>query len=82
MSGEGFMHLGEVREMRRITEEYWNPKTDDSTATFDMSADVLESVDETPGQRTLMTGRGTLATVASTGVNIGFKTGRFRLTKG
>jgi hypothetical protein len=82
MTGEAFMHLGEVREMRRITEEYWNTKTDDSTSTFDMSADVLESVDETPGERTLMTGRGTLATVSSMGINVGFRGGRFRLTKG
>ena len=82
MSGEGFMHLGEVRELRRITEEYWNQKTDDSTAGFDMTANVLEFVKETSAHQTLMTGSGTLATVSSTGLNVGLKGGRFRLTKG
>ena len=82
MSGEGYMHLGEVREMRRITEEYWNPKTDESTGSFDMGADVLDFINETPGQQSLMTGRGALASVASTGINIGFRGGRFRLTQG
>lgn len=82
MSGEGFMRLNEVRELRRITEEYWNRNIDESTATFDMSANVLDFINETPGQQSLMTGRGTLATVTSTGINVGFKGGRFRLTKG
>ena len=82
MSGEGFMHLAQVREMRRITEEYWNRKTDDSTAIFDMNATMLDFIDETPANQSLLTGHGTLVTVATTGTNIGLKGGRFRLTRG
>ena len=82
MSGEGFMHLAGVREMRRITEEYWNHKTDESTATFDMNAAVLEFIDETPANQSLFTGKGTLVTVSTTSTNIGLKGGRFRLTRG
>ena len=82
MSGEGFMHLAQVREMRRITEEYWNQKTSESTATFDMNAAVLEFIDEIPANRSLMTGHARLATVSTTNTNIGLKGGRFRLNRG
>ncbi len=82
MTGEGFMHLNEVRDLRRINEQYWNTKTDESTASFDMSANVLEFIDETPGYQFLMPSKGTLASVSSTpSVHVGFKGGRFRLSQ-
>lgn len=82
MSGEGFMHLGEVRELRRINDEYWGTKSDDSTASFDMNANVLEFIDEAQGYQSLMTGTGTLASVSSSpSVHVGFKGGRLRLTQ-
>ena len=82
MSGEGFMHLAQVRELRRITEEYWNRKTDESTGSFDMNAAVLDFIDETPANRTLLTGHARLATVSATSTTIGLKGGRFRLNRG
>ena len=79
MGGDSMIHMGEVREMKRITEEYWNSMTGESVATFDTNADVLELIDDTPQSRYLMTARGTLATVPTSGANIGFRGGRFRL---
>jgi hypothetical protein len=79
MGGDSMIHMGEVREMKRITEEYWNSMTGESMATFDTNADVLELIDDTPQSRSLMTARGTLATVPTSGANIGFRGGRFRL---
>jgi hypothetical protein len=79
MTGDGMMHMGEARQLKRITDEYWNPKTDESTATFDMSADVDTSIDETPRTRNIMTPSGALSIMPSKMTGIGFREGRFRL---
>jgi hypothetical protein len=81
MSGDGFMHAGEVREMKRITEEYWNKKTDESTTSFQMEANVLEFIDENSSTRTIMNSRGSLSEVVNQSFNIGFKGGRFQLRR-
>lgn len=79
MTGDGMIHMGESREMKRITEEYWNNLTDESTATFDMNANVLAFINETPQSRPLMTSRGMLYNVPNSNINIGFRGGRLRL---
>lgn len=79
MTGDGMMHMGEVREMRRITEEYWNRMNSESTSTFDMNADVLALINETPPTRSIMSSRGYLMTVQTQNINVGFRGGRLRL---
>lgn len=81
MSGEGYMHAAEAREMKKITEEYWDNKTDESTASFQMDANVLEFINENSSTVSIMTSRGGLAEVASQSFNIGFKGGRFQLRR-
>lgn len=81
MSGEGYMHLSEVREMKRITEEYWNKKTEESISSFQMDANVLEFIDENSITRSIMTSRGSLAEVASQSLTVGLRGGRFRLSQ-
>jgi hypothetical protein len=79
MTGDGMVHMGETRNLKRITEEYWNHKTDESTYTFDMTADVDTSIDETPPTRNIMTSKGTLSVVSSKLTGVGLREGRFRL---
>ena len=79
LSGEGMMRIAEVRELRKIMNEYWNTKTDESTATFNKTASVIELIDETPEFRSIMTPAGSLAKVSSQSMKIGFQGGRFRI---
>ena len=81
MSGEGYMHAAESREMKKINEEYWDSKNDESVSSFRMDANVLELIDESSGVRSLMTSRGTLTEVSSKQLSIGFKGGRFQLRR-
>ena len=81
MSGEGFMRAAEVRELKKITEEYWNRKSDESTKTFNMDANVLEFIDENSSTRQIMRPGGTLAEVASNSLSISLKGGRFQLKR-
>lgn len=78
-SGENMIKLGQARDLRRIVDEYWSRLTDDSTASFDMSADVLEYISETPATGRIMTSAGTIATVATHKSALRFKGGRFQL---
>jgi hypothetical protein len=73
------MRIAEVRELRKIMNEYWNTKTDTSTTTFDKTASVLEFIDETPEFRSILTPAGSLAQVSSQAMKIGFQGGRFRI---
>lgn len=79
MTGDGMMHMGETRQLKRITEEYWNQKTDESTSTFDMTADVDTSIDETSSSRRIMSPTGGVSIMPSKLTNVGLKSGRFRL---
>lgn len=81
LSGDSMMHLGEVRELKKIMNEYWNLKTDISTATFNMTANVLDYIDETPAYRPIMTHAGTLAMMQSTPMSFGLQGGRFRIRR-
>ena len=78
-SGEGMMRIAEVRELRKIMNEYWNTKTDESAATFNKSVSVLDLIDDTPEFRSILTPAGSLAKVSSQSMQIGFKGGRFRI---
>ena len=80
MSGEGYMHAAEVREMQRINDSYWNSKTDESTSSFQMDANVLELINESSGTRQLMNSRGMLTEISTKQLNVGFRGGRFRLS--
>lgn len=79
MTGDGMMHMGETRALRQINDEYWNRLTDDSIDTFDMNADVLQLIDETPPTRSIMSASGLPVSVPNKSLHIGFKGGRFRL---
>lgn len=81
MSGEGYMKAANVREMKTINDTYWNSKSDESTDSFQMDANVLELIDENSGTRSLMSPHGTLMEVSSKQFNVGFRGGRFRLSQ-
>lgn len=81
MSGEGMMKVGQVREMQRINNDYWNRKVEDSTTSFQMGANVVDSIDETPALRHIMRPNGTLGEISSKQVSIGLKGGRFQLRR-
>jgi hypothetical protein len=73
MTGDSLIKVGLVKELRKITEEYWNKKTDTSTASFDMNANVLDFIaDDAPPPRSL-------SSVVTQPMNIGLRGGRFRL---
>ena len=79
MTGDGMMHMGQTRQMKKINDEYWNHKTDDSTSTFDMSADVDTSIDEAPPTRHIMSSSGGISIISSKLKSVGLREGRFRL---
>jgi hypothetical protein len=78
-SGENMIKLGQARDLRRIVDEYWSRLTDESTESFDMSADVVEYINETPATGRIMTSAGTIATVATNMAHLRFRGGRFQL---
>lgn len=80
MGGDGLIHIGEVRELRKINDEYWNRLTDDSIATFVMNADVLAFIEETPQTRPFMSASGIFSSIPNNQVHVGLKRGRFRLS--
>ena len=81
MSGEGMMKLAHVRELQRINNEYWNHKTEYSTDSFQMGANVSDPVDDNPAMRHIMRPNGTLAEISSKPFSIGLKGGRFQLRR-
>jgi hypothetical protein len=78
MSGESFMRMGQVREMRRITDEYWNIKSDESTSSFNMTANVLALINEY-GPGGAPKAPGSLSYAATNQISIGFRGGKLRL---
>lgn len=79
LNGEAFMRLTQVRELRRITEEYWNRKTDDSTELFDMTGNVLALIAD-HGAGSQKASPGSLAYASTHMVQVGFRGGRLRLS--
>ncbi len=83
LSGDSMMKLTLVREMRKITNDYWNRIVDESTESFEMDANVLELINESPSTRPIMTSSGTLSTIStSPSLRVGLQGGRFRLRTG
>lgn len=78
MSGESFMRLSQVQELRRITEEYWNKKTDESTSTFDNTQNVLELINDTGAGGPSKVPGGIAYSPGNT-MSIGFRGGKLRL---
>lgn len=79
LSGDSLIKMASVRDMKKITDEYWNQKTDDSTESFNMNGDVLEFVEESPRTRHVLTSSGVLASLPTMNLRVGFRGGRFRL---
>jgi len=75
MSGESMMKVGLVRELKRITEEYWNTQRETGERTFDMSANVFESESDDSSRPSSM------SHITSQQVNIGLKGGRLQLRR-
>jgi len=75
MSGESMMKVGLVRELKRITDEYWNTKHDSGVRTFNMSADVFDAGSDDSSRPS------TISQITSQQVNIGFKGGRLQLRR-
>ena len=75
MSGESMMKVSLVRELKRITEEYWNTKQEMGVRTFNMSANVFETESDASSRPS------TISQVTSQQVNIGFKGGRLQLRR-
>ena len=75
MSGDSMIKVGLVKELKKITQEYWDNKTDVSTSSFDMKANVLDLIaDDTPSARSL-------SSVVAGPMNIGLRGGRFQLRR-
>ena len=75
MSGDSMIKVGLVKELKKITQEYWDKKTDVSTSSFDMKANVLDLIaDDTPSARSL-------SSVVAGPMNIGLRGGRFQLRR-
>jgi hypothetical protein len=81
MSGEAMMKVGQAKELQRINTEYWNKRSEGSTNSFQMDANVLDLVDENPALRSIMRPNGSLAHVSSKSFSIGLKGGRFQLRR-
>jgi hypothetical protein len=75
MSGDSMIKIGLAKELKKITQEYWNIKTDTSTSSFDMSANVLDLIaDDTSS-------KASLSSIVTQPMNIGFRGGRFQLRR-
>ena len=83
LTGDSMMKIQIVRELRKITAEYWNKLGDDSTSSFNFDANVLEYINEMPSTRRVMTSSGSLAAISTApSVRLGLSGGRFRLKTG
>jgi FAD-linked sulfhydryl oxidase len=77
-SGESFMRLASVREMRKIHEQYWNPRElDVNTVVFLADTDVTVPIEEDPKY---YSSRPKIPAFASNpNMHIGFKNGKLKL---
>lgn len=85
MSGDTMIKVGHAQNMRRINESYWNSRLESDTSNFDMNADVLEIIPDTPSsQRFLMNGIRPITISSSTAdppqVGFSLRGGRLRLS--
>lgn len=80
LSGDNMMKLQSVRELRKITNDYWNKLSDESTSTFNFDGNVLEFIDEASSTRTVQMATGVYTIPSKLGV--GLRGGRFRIKTG
>ena len=77
-SGESLMRLGSVREMRKIHEQYWDPReVDVNTVVFLADADVTQPIIEDSKQ--YLATPNIPAFANNPNIHIGFKNGRLKL---
>jgi hypothetical protein len=80
MSGDSLVKVGYAKNMRWINETYWNSKLTTDTSGFDMSADVLERINDEPATVRFMFGGNRPTTMETASLpSIGFRGGRLRL---
>lgn len=80
-SGESFMKLAQVREMRKIEEQYWSPREiDPNTIVFIADTDVSQNIQSDP--RHYSPSPSIPIFVSNPNLQIGFKNGRLRLGRG
>jgi len=79
MSGDSMMRIGEVRELEKITREYWDNRQDTGTRTFIMSADVIENI--TDSHSVANTISGGLNSAISKNFQFSLRGGRFQLKR-
>jgi hypothetical protein len=75
MSGDSMIKVGLVKELRKITQEYWNNKTDMDTSSFNMKANVIELIADDTSSKAI------LSSMVTQPMNIGFRGGRFQLRR-
>jgi len=79
-SGDGFIAMNYVREMRKINEEYWNPRDSNFQGlVFVASGDVLEFVPEDSSRYNIGKNLPNASRFINSNISIGFKNGRLRL---
>lgn len=80
-SGESFMRLSAVREMRKINEQYWNPRDNDSNkVVFLADTDVTQVILQ---DRSFGSPSSTIPVFANNPhIQIGFRNGRLKLGRG
>jgi hypothetical protein len=77
-SGESFMRLTSVREMRKIHEQYWDPReVDVNTVVFLADADVTQSIQPDPAHYSPSPSIPVFAN--NPNLHIGFKNGKLKL---
>jgi hypothetical protein len=77
-SGEAFMKLSQVREMRKIDEHYWSPREiDPNTVVFIADTDVTQSVQQDPKHYSASPSIPLFA--SNSNMHIGFKNGKLKL---
>jgi len=77
-SGESFMRLASVREMKKINDQYWIPReTDVNTVVFLADADVTQPIMQDP--KHYSPSPAIPLFVSNPNMHIGFKNGRLRL---
>ena len=76
--GDSMIRLSQVRELIKITNEYWSQKQDTGTGTFNFSAQVVEQIDDSQPGIVLSGG---LSFATSKNVQVSLRGGRFQLKR-
>ena len=77
-SGEGYMRMAMVNEMKKINDQYWNPRElDVNDLTINSNANVLEFILQDPAKYSVSPSIPVFAN--NPNIQIGFKNGRLKL---